>query len=274
MLNAKSILSASLLPGGLISLSDVYAYHAKRLIAVADHFAACHLRILEEGKEESDRIEIKQRLQAVAKEADFLSLPLTAMLARRIASQPGEITSNNVDDLITSIEERLADEMGNLKLFLVNPNRLKFYENTESAGTEFKDKFPKANGELIEAGNCLATSRHTACVFHLMRALDIALSCFEKQLGIVAPGKGAERTWGKTLGRISDKIENNDKTPPPNWQQEAGFHKQVFALISAVKSPYRDSTMHVESTYDETSATSVFNVTVEALRHIATKLAE
>jgi hypothetical protein len=45
-------------------------------------------------------------------------------------------------------------------------------------------------------------------------------------------------------------------------------------FLHAVKAPYRDSTMHVKCVYDEQGATSVFNVTVEALRHLAINLAE
>jgi hypothetical protein len=41
-----------------------------------------------------------------------------------------------------------------------------------------------------------------------------------------------------------------------------------------MKLVYRDPTFHVAATYDEQSATSVFNVTAEALRYLATKLAE
>jgi len=93
-------------------------------------------------------------------------------------------------------------------------------------------------------------------------------------MGIAAPDKGPERTWGKTLERIRNKTAANDKAPPPNWKKDKEFYEKAQVFIQAMKLVYRDPTFHVAATYDEQSATSVFNVTAEALRYLATKLAE
>jgi len=219
--------------------------------------------------------EIADRLKKIADECLAIALPFTAKLANRLHSEIKEITPENIHDKLQELQNRFDDEVENLKFFFVKPEQIKHYENTELAGPAFKGKFPRGNTELIEAGNCLALGRYTSCVFHLMRSLEIALIALESALGIPRPHSGPQRTWGRTLERVDDKIQINDRTPPPNWTTNDGpFYKQVYALLSAIKSPYRDTTMHVESTYDEASAESVFNVSVEALKHIATNLAE
>jgi hypothetical protein len=157
---------------------------------------------------------------------------------------------------------------------MIYGNALKFHNNTELAGPGFKQNFPRANAELVEAGNCLSFARYTASVFHLMRSLEYGLTSLEDSLGIKRPEKGAERTWGRTLERITSQIEEFDKNPPPNWKRDKRFYQEVCAMLNAIKAPYRDSTMHVESMYDEAGAQTVFNVGVEALRHIATKFGE
>jgi len=218
--------------------------------------------------------QIAQALGIVANESAAIALPMTAKQANRLVADLAEFTPKNIHDKLLELETRFQDEIENIKFFWVNPELIRYYDNTELAGSDFKEKFPRGNGELIEAGNCLALGRYTACVFHLMRSLEIALIALESTLAIARPHRGQERTWGKTLERIGNKIDEYDRLPPANWASDQTFYKQVRALLNAIKSPYRDSTMHVESSYDEAGAQSVFNVSVEALKHIATKLRE
>jgi hypothetical protein len=107
-----------------------------------------------------------------------------------------------------------------------------------------------------------------------MRALEIALAALERKLGIPRPTQGPDKTWGRTLKRIREKIAEYDKSPPKNWSTEREFYDKAHAFLAAIKTPLRDDTMHVETTYDETSATGVFDVSLAALRFLATKLSE
>lgn len=258
----------------LISLSDVQIYLAKRLISITDQLLLCHKIgvVSRKALTTEARNELSSCLAVVAQESEAISLPFTAVLARRVLS---EIDTENLHDKISELETRFSDEIESITFFLVKPEKLKYYNNTELAGSRFKERFASVgNVELIEAGNCFVLDRYTACVFHLMRALDIALSCLQRELGIPEPSKDPDKTWGKTLSRISDKITQNNTTPTPAWLQECDFYKQAMVFLQAVKAPYRDATMHVKSSYDEASATSLLNVVSEALRYLATKLKE
>jgi hypothetical protein len=46
------------------------------------------------------------------------------------------------------------------------------------------EAFPSASGELTEAGNCFAAGVYTACVFHLMRAVEHLLRSFANGVGV------------------------------------------------------------------------------------------
>jgi|ERR1035441_279969 hypothetical protein len=211
----------------------------------------------------------------IADGLEVISLPLTACHARRLAKAVHTLKeAHELRSLYYELENRFNDELESVKFFLVDKLRMTYFDNTLLAGEQFKANFPRGNMELIEAGNCFTLDRYTACVFHLMRALDICLTRLESSLGIPRPAKDGEKTWGKTLGRIRDKISANDKTPPVNWGNDRPFYEQAYAFLSAVKSPFRDDTMHVESSYDAQSAADVYNVVVTVLRHLASKLAE
>src|SRR6266446_7542838 len=60
------------------------------------------------------------------------------------------------------------------RLFLFMPLvEAQYYDQDELFGPEVKARFPEANKEIVAAGNCYATGNNTACVFHLMRAVEL-----------------------------------------------------------------------------------------------------
>jgi len=264
----------------LISLKAVKTYLATHLTDVAAAINGIFMLGSEiepnmsPQKQQEHRKRITELLKTVLNECEAISLPQTSILAQRMISEVEKINEENAITKSNELEDRFQDEIESVKFLLVKADRVAFYENTEHAGEQFKERFPRANVELIEAGNCFALDRYTACVFHLMRSLEIALAALHRSLGIPEPEKGSEKTWGKILGRIFKNITDNDSNPPLNWASEKEFHHRCYALFQAVKVPYRDSTMHVESIYDEQSAFDIFNVTVAVLRFVATKLSE
>jgi hypothetical protein len=255
------------------TLKDMHDYSADRLVAVSRALQSIGLTC--SGNEELTpeiKARIQQHLKTIKIESGFLGLNLTKRGAERFLLSLAQF--DGWADALDDLQRRFDDEIDNIKFFWTTPERAQFYNNTTLAGEQFKANFSKGNAELIEAGNSLALDRYTACVFHLMRAFEIALTSLEKKLGVVRPSNGPEKTWGRTLARIKDRMAQNNKMPTPNWPTEKEFYEKAFAFLTAIKTPLRDDTMHVETTYDEQGALSVFNVSLEALRFLATNLAE
>lgn len=263
---------------GLVSLRDVQVYVARRLITIAQDITSCHLAcafVFDEKDFSSEkRTKAKTLLIGLANEAEAISLNFTAKLARRISQSVETDDSDTVNRALSELDDRLIDETESLKFFHVKSEKITWFDNTEPAGEQFKANFPKANAELIEAGNCFALDRYTACVFHLTRALEIVLSSLHRTLGIPEPADEHDKTWGRTLGRIADKIKENEKSPPAGWNNDVEFFKKVYGLLVAAKTPFRDTTIHVASVYDETGAGGVLMAVVGTLSHVATKLKE
>jgi hypothetical protein len=263
----------------LISLKDVQIYFAKRLINVTASITSCHMIAMGRDNEKftsKDLDDLKSCLSKIADESDSLSLPCTAIFAKRLIDEVNDLEANKgkIFPRIGELSERFEDETNGIKFFYVAPERLGWFESTQTAGEQFKANFPRANSELIEAGNCFALDRYTACVFHLTRVLEIVLSALHHALGIAEPADEHDKTWGRTLGRIQDKIKENDKSNPAGWSDSMEFYKKCHALLAAMKTPFRDSTVHVVSTYDESGASALLWAAVGALGHVATKLKE
>lgn len=262
---------------GIISLWDVKTYLAPRLISITNCIILLDDGIGDEEQWKTNpeiRNGVLQKLKTIESESEALELKMTAIYARRIAAEAGQITALKLKGMAVHLVDRFDDELAGVQFFSVKPERLKFYENTTLAGEDFKRVFPRANVELIEAGNCFALDRYTACVFHLMRALEIALVALESKLGIPRPVDGPDKTWGRTLGRIRGKITDDKNPPLPNWTDNKPFYDKAYGFLAAIKVPLRDDTMHVESTYNEESADGVFQVVTVALRHFSAKLSE
>jgi hypothetical protein len=217
-------------------------------------------------------------LETVSREGEFLGLTLTAKYAERIKESINNKAPEPDDygNFIKTLQGRLDDELESITLFYLPSDKMSFYQKTELFGLEFKTNFPKANVEVIEAGNCIAFARHTAAIFHLMRALEIGIFSLFTFLGINLPEKDGDKNWNCYFRIIKEKIAENDKSKAADtgWQTDKEFAQKALAFFESVRNPLRNSTMHVDVTYDEGGAEMVFNSIKGFMQHLATRLKE
>lgn len=265
----------------LITLSDMKEYLANRLVSISNCLTRSgFVSFLSTGdqrqslnQEEQDKI-IKY-LATVDRELQFLGLEMTRISVTRVQARIGTISNDDLAEQLDLISDRFNDEIQSLSFLYLAPDKRHYFAKTDLFGDEVKNRFPSANIEIIEAGNCLALGRFTACVYHLTRAMEISLRVLFTGLGM--PSRVWSTTkWSRILDRIKGKIEKNNKTLANDyeWQTNRGFYENAHAFLAAVRVPICNSTMHVESVYDETGAENVFGAVKTFIRHLATKLAE
>ena len=112
--------------------------------------------------------------------------------------------------------EQLIDvfeaELKTKRLFMLKSQRAEFYNND---GIILEEKaiirFSQLRRDAIEAGNCFALARYTACVFHLMRIAEFMNQQFAKELGItaIATKKGPVSIEDADWRIIHDHINNH-----------------------------------------------------------------
>jgi hypothetical protein len=114
--------------------------------------------------------------------------------------------------------------------------------------------------DLDEACNCLALARATACVFHLMRAMEEAVKILGTKLGVT----NVEKEWGKILSDIGAKIEAMPKGQ--SRDEWSACHVNLYH----VKQAWRNSTMHPKETYTTEQAKEVLDAVFAFLKQLAT----
>lgn len=253
-------------------------YLAPRIVDVARRILSCSTWCQNGGNLDSDAWGlISSNASWIASEAEHLGFGSTQAQAKRIIYFCSQ--GSNAETILAAaneLETRFNDEVKAISLLNLELRKLRFYSATDLFGEEFKVNFPVANGEICEAGKCLALDRYTACAFHLMRAMEIALRVLFTSLGM-QPRILSVTKWEAITDRIGAKIVKNDlqRADDPTWQSEKPFYETAHAFLVAARSPLRNATMHVDVSYaDEGSILPVWLATEAFMRHIAPKLRE
>ncbi len=128
------------------------------------------------------------------------------------------------------IAGRLADELRETVCVAIDPMHAKFLsDNQLPFGSEVADRFPRAQVDIEEAGICLAFHRGTACVFHLMRVLEVALQVLGADLNIPKP----DRNWQNLLNEIDKAVKGLP------YQSQADKDARALRSEAAVQSYFR-----------------------------------
>jgi hypothetical protein len=219
---------------------------------------------------------VREKLALVHREAAALGLRSTMKGAWRVDAALAANDRAQFDSALNGALERFWEDIGDIMFLHLPPEKRDYYQKTNLFGAAFKENFPAANAQIIEAGNCFAFDRFTACAYHLARATEIALRVVFVSLGL-PPRVWSVTKWHDITRRIGGKIEKNNVrlANDATWHSERPFYEKVHAFLEAARNPLRNSTMHVDVTYpDEGSIRPVWLATEAFMRHIATRLKE
>jgi hypothetical protein len=156
---------------------------------------------------------------------------------------------------ITHLLSRVQDDLASQKFFRVPNDDVQFYGNDKLFGELVATKFKPTVEDIKNAGNCLALGQATACVFHLMRAMEAAVRQLGRRLRVtITP----QTTWRQMTGQMDDKIK---KMPEATEAQKRKKNKweEARANLHHVGSVWRNNTMHPATTYTPSQARDVLN---------------
>ncbi len=158
---------------------------------------------------------------------------------------------------------------------IIPADRGQFYD--KGFGHEVDPTFPDATLEIKEAGTCYALGRHTASVFHLMRAVEHGLRALSVAVGVPCNKLPLEYQEWNTL---IDGVQKHSANVIDTWGKSAEltnarqFFKRIISDLQAFKDDVRNVTMHTRANYDAPGALSVRNKTKDWFVVLATKVAE
>lgn len=178
------------------------------------------------------------------------------------------------------LNDRIIDELEDIFFLFIPSERAAYFNNKSLFGQEVAAKFPNANREFQEAGNCYATENYTACVFHLMRSLEYGLRALARNLR-VSFRRGRKivpidlQHWGNIINEIESKIDELNKLPRSRHKTRSlQFYSEVAKEFRYFKDAWRNHVMHTQAEYNQRDADRVIEHVRDFMQHIATKLKE
>ena len=201
---------------------------------------------------------ILQPLAMFRNAAENIGARLACISADRLAlalqADPCTVTLGACSRSLTDIESRFADQLGLVNLFVIPEDRAILFGGADTLlKRDTATLYRSVWFDCEEAAKCLCLGRSTACVFHVMRMLEIAISALSKRLDIPDPVK-ADRSWGNMLNAIKAKINELHPIKKRVIGDEGSKLDEVYVSLDAMKNPWRNATMHVESIYTEEEA--------------------
>jgi hypothetical protein len=152
----------------------------------------------------------------------------------------GNLSTKRLSQALSEIENTIHSEMSVEQFFYMPRKQSDFYDQPELFGKKVDARFPKIQFDMIEAGNCFAMGRGTACVFHLMRIMETGVQEFGTALGVALTG---QKNWHNILGEINKAIDLLPKNPKKVEMS------QVSANLYSVKLAWRNEVMHPNDKY-------------------------
>jgi hypothetical protein len=213
--------------------------------------------------------QIVETLAELHRECGRLGLPLSQAHLERFrdgladfANVPLSTVAERMRGGIVELNMRVWDELENRFFLTIPADHIAWYRQSEPLfGKEVEAKFPEMSEDISEAGKCLALDRPTAAIFHLMRAVEIAVQRFGGKLGIAL---ASEKNWQNILDEINKAIKALDQKA---LQTKA--YAEASAHLYNVKLGWRNAVMDPKQTYTADEAKALFSATGIFIRDLA-----
>ena len=273
----------------LVSLWDMIEQDAGRLFGLIGYVnvSAQAFRSIDRDKNIAqfvarDIAEMRSKIEDIRDVATALDLPMTTgvsvELLDELAKFPSPDASGKVDPSQSSFSRLTAglERLQSIKyeasarIFLgLNAGGASLWNPAHPIfGQPVHDAFPSAISDIEESAKCLAVDRGTACVMHLMRAIEVPLKALASMLNI-----GTQNDWGSYIREIDRELSSRMKASGKRSADEL-FYAEAAEAFERVKRAWRNRTMHVDAVYTVERARQIFDATCQFMAHLAPKIRE
>ena len=230
-------------------------------------------------------------------DCQFLGLPAASASAARVAAVLGEaevyqLPSNIAGDIrakfpggqyskykpvdkgqlqrqVEEFERVFLDELKSKKFVQLDLDKQGYIDQAELFGNIVAARFPDAQSDIREVGNCLALNRPTAAVFHAMRVLEIGLGRLAAPFNVPS----ANTNWQNIIDQIESAIQRMNATSHgPDWRQDQQFYSDAASHFYFLKNAWRNQVAHVHQTYDDSQALQICSHVKQFMEQLAKKL--
>jgi hypothetical protein len=202
-------------------------------------------------------------LTSVEKNCEDIGLKLAVQAVRdyRAELESGRIkTYTDASEAIATLDKIITLQLREQLFMFIPPDRAAFYAEPQLFGEAVNKRFSRCQYDIEESGNCYAAGRGTACAFHLMRVMEIAVQEFGA-LGIALTN---EKNWQNILDEINKAIKGL-----PRKDTRTIALSQAAAHLYNVKVAWRNPTMHPKITYALEEAADLISTVKAFLNELA-----
>ena len=251
-------------PYCLIDWYEMVNFNASRFFGISQALSNLqHLRVEPDRPlNELNRKTALGALQIMRDDCNAVGLQMAVISLDRITERlivDNSITYQQLAAELPALQDRIRDEMSLCSFFQIRNDKKQYYESTVPLfGESVQAAFVSAASDIRESGNCLALGRNTACVFHLMRVLEIGLTA----LGAVFSVSLAHTNWAPAIEEIEKRIREMHKDP--TWKSRSDCkdlqerYAQAASHFGILKDAWRNYTAHARGKYDEAEAFIIF----------------
>jgi hypothetical protein len=198
----------------------------------------------------------------------------SAVVARVYSFATTECTYQELYVRVVGLRETMEDELRGRNLIVVAGDKAEYCENENLLGEEVSRSFPSTRYDFREAANCYAVGLNRACVFHLMRVLEVGLRVLAMDVGI--PFK--TEAWGRILDRIESaivEIRRSSKREDPR-KKRLHVYSQCVVEFGNFKDAWRNFAVHETDrhSYDEHYVRSIMEHVKYFMRSLAAEFSE
>jgi|ERR1022692_588384 uncharacterized membrane protein required for colicin V production len=261
----------------LWSVLDVFRFFPSPLITCIIWYDIANIE-LANGKVNRQEflIQVRENLEGIAESAKASGMNHISDQAESIVSR--WLQGDSADDakiisiktlvsqLIGAIQTELKDEL----FFRIDKRHRPFYDKLLLT-PEAESAFPSSIRDMVEAGRCYALDRSTACVLHLMRALEIPINALVKALNFTP----SSPNWEQVLNESEREIRKiSPATNGPTWKEDEQFYSEAALHFRFIKNAWRNYAVHRRDTYNDHEAWEIMTHVRSFTDHLAKKLAE
>lgn len=219
---------------------------------------------------------LESYLQPIRNDCASIGLRISVKCVADILTKlRGHLTNQELVSHIDHLDRTIKWELEDNLFMFIAPNKADFYKQDQPLfGNGVKSAFPSVNLDVEEAGKSYACGRNTACVFHLMRVMEVGLRIVGNSLADPSLDPSRNPTWENILQRCDKELAKPLSQRSPEWQSSPEFFSDAAANLRAVKNAWRNPTIHPANFYDDEKALEILNAVKGLMRHLATKLHE
>jgi hypothetical protein len=302
--------------GGQVSSWDVRPFQLVSLLEMLDFYAGLFYYALRDLMRLEQRInraiekrggedfinqhetgETHRVLEFVRREAERA---LLGDATRRIETHPltgihpkihNAVKLNELQWELKALREAIGGALFFRTFLLIPDDKKEYYDGHRKSkkmpplfGKKVHSKFKSTRNDVAESGNCYATGRYTACVFHCMRVVEKGLHALVHHLNKTfgtninfLPKAIEDVNWGVIIPKVKKEIDElvDPNRKPPLSKSDVKFYSALAIEFRYFQKAWRDDVSHSRSWFDDPNEVKVImEHAKQFMEHLTVRVSE